>query len=156
MRYKRLVKDQILKRSAPDFDTNDFAYWVAKYWNAIGAQYFAKFKVYPEPPAMGWFIKFLETYVLAYEQREFLDDLTKRSETDILRRAKKADAAIDYSAKVAETAAARIEQLESELRERDGLLDQYEKGADRIENPDLSPNMRRILKRSKKIDFRKF
>lgn len=153
-RGKKLIKDQLLRRAeGSELDTDDFAFWTARHWHAIGAQYFAKAKSYPEKPAIAWLVKCLETYLIAYEQREFLDEDGTRSQSDTLRKAKERDRAIDYSEKVQAASDARIAELESLLRERDDLLDQYEKNGGTVENSMLDDDVAAILAKGKKMTY---
>lgn len=127
-RDRALIKSQLLKRvQGGNFDTDAFAYWVARHWSAIGAQYFNKVKVYPEHPVMPWFITCMETYILAYEQREYLDEEGSRSHTNLMRKAKAAGTTAEATARIAKERAAKVAELEAELRAMDEELTELRK-----------------------------
>lgn len=152
-RGKKLIKDQLLKRAAPEFDTTHFAYWVSKNWQAIGAQYFAKAKSYPEKPVVPWLIKCLETYIEAYEQREYLDEAGTRSNLSARKAIQQRDKAYDNVKTVISAKDREIERLKAQLNERDDMLDEYEKRG-KVDNPDLSPTMRKALKKARNVKGR--
>lgn len=147
---KRLVKEQVLKQSDPTFDCSDFAKWVAQHWQAIGAQYFSKFKVYPEKPAIRWFLKFTDTYIEAYEQKDFLDETGTLSVRDAGKAIKRSKNTVKAAARVIQHKDAQIEDLEARLREAEQHLEHYEKGGNAIESDMISPRMKKILKGVKK------
>lgn len=152
-RGKKLIKEQLLQRAADGFDTTHFAYWISKNWQAIGAQYFAKAKSYPEKPVVPWLIKCLETYIEAYEQKDYLNEEGTRSTLTAAKAVAQRDKAYDNVKVVLSAKDAEIEMLKAQLNERDDMLDEYEKGGS-IENPDLSPAMRKALKKAKKVKGR--
>jgi len=125
---RALLKTQLLKRVQDgNFNTDEFAYWVSRNWQAIGAQFFEKAKSYPERPVVPWFIVCMETYITAYEQREFLDEEGSRSHTDLMRKAKGAGIVAENTAKIAEERAAKVAELEAELYAMDEELTQLRK-----------------------------
>jgi hypothetical protein len=88
---RALLKSQLLKAfQRTEIDIEDFAYWCANKWDAIGANYFTKSKKYPTTPAFRWLVACLEIYVQAYDNREFMDDTAKHT-PDRLRTATKRD-----------------------------------------------------------------
>lgn len=85
---RALLKTQIVKPAqGTKLDVEEFGQWVAEYWDAIGAQYFAKAKSYPEAPALRWLVKCLETYITAFQQRAYLDETGSLNKTELMRQA---------------------------------------------------------------------
>ena len=73
-RHRALLKSQIIGPARDvGLDIEDFAYWCALHWDAIGGTYFKKAKSYPDQPAFAWFVRCLETYTTAYSNRDALD-----------------------------------------------------------------------------------
>ncbi len=146
-----LLKTQLLKRSqGTALDTDAFAYWVAKNWQAIGAQHFPKAKSYPERPAIRWMVKCLETYMVAWEQREHLDEDGTVSKTEMMHKAKRVDQVTDAAKVVASDDAARIAELESLLAERDEMISEFEKDKT-VGNDMLSDDELAMLRKGRKL-----
>lgn len=116
-RDRSLLKTQlVMPFRDSDMQIEDFAYWVAKHWDAIGAQYFQKSKAYPEVPAFRWLVTCLETYTLAYQHRDSLDptgtpNTAQRVSAGVLA-ASKADAAEALA-----IAKKQIADLQAQLKE---------------------------------------
>jgi hypothetical protein len=115
---RRLLKDQIIKPAAnSSLDLEKLAEWATEHWDAIGAQYFAKAKSYPEYPAFRWFVKCFATYLTAYEQRDYLDESGTRNTTQLLKRAKQADKLDEQTEQTLAAAKREIDMLKAELRD---------------------------------------
>ena len=118
-RDRSLLKTQIVVPGREvGLDVKEFAHWVSANWDAIGAQYFKKTKAYPQAPAFRWFIACLETYTLAFQNRDYLDTTGKLP--DYRRVSAEAVAATKSEAKAALSAAERqIADLKAQLKEQE-------------------------------------
>jgi hypothetical protein len=117
-RDRRLLKEQIVQPSrGSDLNLEAVAEWCTTHWHAIGAQYFAKAKSYPEYPAFRWFVKCFATYLEAYEQREVLDEAGTRSTAQLVKRAALADKQDDETIETLQAAQREIAALKAELRD---------------------------------------
>lgn len=148
-RDRKLLKDQIIHpfqngNSKPE----DFAYWVAKNWDAIGAQYFSKSKKYPEYPAFRWLVACLETYLVAYEQRDYLDETATMDRTAAARQSSAAKQAIEDAKQYRASTDEEVEDLRRQLREQDKEMSKLraEKGME----PDDDPVYNRVIKTASK------
>lgn len=119
------IKQSIIVASAGTLDTDDFAYWVAKYWDQIGAHYFQKSRSYPTNPVVPWLITCLDKYMEAYRNREMLDfDLAESGvsmRAQVGRRMKQAETNDETLQSIADKLAiaqAERDELKKELRER--------------------------------------
>lgn len=155
-RHRAALKNQILKHfENTEINTDAFAYWVANNWQAIGATYFQKAKSYPERPVIPWLVKCIETYVIAWEQREHLDTEGTRSQTDLMKRAA-------ATTKVQESAATTVEAMEREnkllraqLAEQRNMLNKLNAG-EHIENDMLDPDAAAVVQRGKNLKLPDF
>jgi hypothetical protein len=86
-RDRKALKDQVINPSLEtELDVEDFAYWTALHWDAIGGTYFAKAKSYPGYPAFRYLVAALPTFLLAYQNKEYLDEDTVGVSSPALRR----------------------------------------------------------------------
>lgn len=122
-KWRAVLKRDVLKpmeNSTMDFE--EFFEWVAENWDAIGAQYFAKSKKYPDNPAFPWLVTCLEAYTNAFQQREYLDLTGTRSKVDLMRQAAGFEQATHQVEAVAGAAQSKIAALEAELKEANKRL----------------------------------
>jgi hypothetical protein len=149
---RALLKNQIIKRSeGTDLDTDAFAYWVAKNWQAIGATYFEKAKRYPERPVVPWLIACFETYIIAYQQREHLDTEGTRSQTELLKRSAATSAVQKAGQDVAAAQQDQINLLEAQLREARELM--ATRNLDAVENDMVDPEAKAIIAKGRNMQF---
>lgn len=138
---RALLKTQIVKPAqGTKLDVEEFGAWVAEHWDAIGAQYFAKAKSYPEAPALRWLIKCLETYITAFQQREYLDETGSLNKTDLMQKAAGFDRANETAHDTAKAAQERINALEAELRTANNRLAKARRTG-RVESDDFEKEM---------------
>jgi len=116
-RDRKLLKDQVIYPSRDvDMDVRDFAHWVALHWDAIGATYFEKAKSYPDAPAFRWFVRCLETYTTAYQNRAHLDPNAKRNTPQRVSTVA-VQAVIQQADKAVTAAATELDDLRRQLAE---------------------------------------
>lgn len=119
-RDRALLKSQIITPFRDTtIDIEDFAYWVALNWHAIGAQYFTKSKRYPELPAFRWLVKCLETYTLAYQNREYLDENASLSRTQMRKKVAAVEKIQESADRSIASMQSEVEDLRRQLAERD-------------------------------------
>jgi len=109
-RDRALLKSQIVGPARDlGIDMEEFAYWTAVNWDAIGGQYFRKAKSYPAAPSFPWLVRCLETYTRAFAARDDLDPTAQRK--DAQRVTAQAVAVIQN------VAASELDDLKAQLRE---------------------------------------
>ena len=117
-RDRALLKAQIVKPFRDsDVDIEEFAFWCAKHWDAIGATYFQKSKGYPETPAFRWLAVCLETYLLAFENREYLDETLQLDSKNMRQKAATTDRVIAQAASAAKHSTDEIAFLRQAMKE---------------------------------------
>lgn len=149
-----LLKTQLLKPSEDTtIDLTAMAEWVTENWDAIGGQYFAKAKTYPDNPSFRWFLKCFQQYVVAFEQKDYLDAEATRNTTSLLKRVKAADASDEKFTDTMHQAKDTIQSLRAELAEANRRLTEAEETGN-LEPTDFENEMRDITSRMKGLDKR--
>lgn len=153
---RALVKDRIIKPFRDsDMDIEAFAYWCARHWEAIGAQYFTKSKKYPERPAIRWLIAVIDKYIEAFANREYLDETGKMKNSRMVA-AEKAEAAISQMGDKFENATKaqrdEMKALRAELRKlrSENYELREEAGKPLDDDPDLAKGIATVRKDSKR------
>jgi hypothetical protein len=155
-RDKKLLKDQLLKPAeGTKLDIEEFAYWVALNWTSIGAKYFTKTRKYPANPAFGWMIRCLETYTLAYQEREYLEDVTI-DRKDIERRERRKDESVEARIERERRKDDELAALRAELAEANEELRQAARRG-RVRKTDLDREIEKAGKPKRgRIDPKKY
>lgn len=148
---RALLKQHVLKRfENTEVDTDAFAYWVAHNWQAIGAEYFAKSKKYPERPVMPWLVSLLDIYVVAYQQKDTLNTEGTRSQTELMKRAAQTTQVQEAGRYVAEAQLSEMAVLKAQLAEANRLL---AKKSGAAVNPDLNEEAQALVAKGKRMTF---
>ena len=117
-RDRALLKSQIVGPFRDsDVNIEEFAFWCAKNWDAIGATYFQKSKGYPETPAFRWLVVCLETYLLAFENKDYLDETLQLDSKNMRQKAATTDRVIAQAANAAKHSTDEITFLKQAMKE---------------------------------------